>query len=30
MADRVITMGSGEIISVHSNQTKIAPEDLEW
>ncbi|AOY83272.1 ABC transporter ATP-binding protein [Moorena producens JHB] len=30
MADRVITMRSGEIISVHGNQTKIAPEDLEW
>ncbi|NEO03940.1 MAG: ATP-binding cassette domain-containing protein, partial [Moorea sp. SIO3I7] len=30
MADRVITMRSGEIISVHGNQTKIAPEDLDW
>ncbi|NEO48495.1 MAG: ATP-binding cassette domain-containing protein, partial [Moorea sp. SIO4A3] len=30
MADRVITMRSGEIITVHGNQTKIAPEDLEW
>ena len=30
MADRVITMRSGEIIRIQSNETKIAPEDLEW
>ncbi len=30
MADRVITMRSGEIIKIERNQTKIAPEDLEW
>ena len=30
MADRVITMRSGEIIKIQSNQTKIAPQDLEW
>jgi putative ABC transport system ATP-binding protein len=30
MADRVITMRSGEIVSVHHNQVKLAPEDLEW
>ncbi len=30
MADRVITMRSGEIISIQSNETKIAPEDLDW
>ena len=30
MADRVITMRSGEIIGIKQNQTKISPEDLEW
>ncbi len=30
MADRVITMRSGEIIGIHYNETKMAPEDLEW
>lgn len=30
MADRVITMRSGEIIGIKSNETKISPEDLDW
>jgi putative ABC transport system ATP-binding protein len=30
MADRVITMRSGEIIRIQCNETKIAPEYLEW
>lgn len=30
MADRVITMRSGEIIGIQCNETKISPEDLEW
>ena len=30
MADRVINMRSGEIIGIHRNETKIAPEDLQW
>ncbi|MEM8828158.1 MAG: ABC transporter ATP-binding protein [Cyanobacteria bacterium P01_G01_bin.19] len=30
MADRVITMRSGEIFGIKSNKTKISPEDLEW
>ncbi|VEP15398.1 conserved hypothetical protein [Hyella patelloides LEGE 07179] len=30
MADRVITMRSGEIISIKHNETPISPEDLEW
>ena len=30
MADRVITMRSGEIIRIQRNETTIAPEDLEW
>ncbi len=30
MADRIITMRSGEIINIQSNETKIAPEALEW
>ena len=30
MADRVITMRSGEIIGIKSNEIKISPEDLEW
>ncbi len=30
MADRVITMRSGEIVDIKCNQTKIAPEELDW
>ena len=30
MADRVITMRSGEIISIQENEAKVSPEDLEW
>ena len=30
MADRVITMRSGEIIGIQQNEIKITPEDLEW
>ncbi|MEB3180542.1 MAG: ABC transporter ATP-binding protein [Nostocaceae cyanobacterium] len=30
MADRVITMRSGEITNVQVNQTKVAPGELEW
>ncbi|MEL6439292.1 MAG: ABC transporter ATP-binding protein [Cyanobacteria bacterium J06621_8] len=30
MADRVITMRSGEIIELKHNQMKISPADLEW
>ena len=30
MADRVITMRSGEIINIRRNETKISPEALEW
>ena len=30
MADRVITMRSGEIINIQRNETKISPEKLEW
>lgn len=30
MADRVITMRSGEIINIKHNETKISPADLEW
>ena len=30
MADRVITMRSGEIIRIQCNETKVAPEALEW
>jgi putative ABC transport system ATP-binding protein len=30
MADRVITMRSGELVSVHHNEVKLAPEDLQW
>jgi putative ABC transport system ATP-binding protein len=30
MADRVITMRSGEIIRIQCNQIKMAPENLEW
>ena len=30
MAGRVITMGSGEIVAIESNKTKISPENLDW
>lgn len=30
MADRVITMRSGEIISIRQNAIKVSPEELEW
>lgn len=30
MADRVITMRSGEIVNIQHNATKISPEGLEW
>jgi len=30
MADRVIRLGSGQIIEVHRNKTKAKPADLEW
>jgi putative ABC transport system ATP-binding protein len=30
MADRVITMRSGQITSVQRNQSKVAPGELEW
>ena len=30
MADRVITMRSGEITSIHCNEAKVKPEELEW
>jgi putative ABC transport system ATP-binding protein len=30
MADRVITMRSGEITSIQCNKTKLAPAELEW
>jgi putative ABC transport system ATP-binding protein len=30
MADRVVTMRSGEIIRLQSNETKVAPAALEW
>ncbi len=30
MADRVITMRSGEIIGIKCNESKISPEDLDW
>jgi putative ABC transport system ATP-binding protein len=30
MADRVITMRSGEITSIQHNETKLAPAELEW
>lgn len=30
MADRVITMRSGEIASTHDNETKVTPAQLEW
>ena len=30
MADRVITLRSGEIVEIQSNETKMSPEDLVW
>jgi putative ABC transport system ATP-binding protein len=30
MADRVIHIGSGEIVSIESNKTKLRPSDLSW
>ncbi|MDJ0677525.1 MAG: ABC transporter ATP-binding protein [Calothrix sp. MO_167.B42] len=30
MADRVITMRSGEITSIHCNEQKVEPAELEW
>jgi putative ABC transport system ATP-binding protein len=30
MADRVVTMRSGQIASVQSHETKVAPSELEW
>jgi putative ABC transport system ATP-binding protein len=30
MADRVITMRSGEIVRVYRNATKVAPAELQW
>ena len=30
MADRVITMADGRISDVHTNDTKLAPRELEW
>jgi putative ABC transport system ATP-binding protein len=30
MADRVITMRSGEITTVHGNEHKLTPSELEW
>lgn len=30
MADRVLTMRSGEIIRIHSNDVKAAPAELQW
>ncbi len=30
MADRVIRLGSGEIVEVRRNTTKVAPADMEW
>jgi putative ABC transport system ATP-binding protein len=30
MADRVISMRSGQIINVQRNETKAAPADLQW
>lgn len=30
MADRVITMRSGEIVGIQENEIKISPEDLDW
>lgn len=30
MADRVISMRSGQIASIHVNETKVSPAELEW
>ncbi len=30
MADRVIRLGSGQILETHSNKTKASPAELEW
>jgi putative ABC transport system ATP-binding protein len=30
MADRVVTMRSGEIIRIQHNETKVSPAELEW
>ena len=30
MADRVIRLGSGQIVEARSNQVKARPADLEW
>lgn len=30
MADRVIRLGSGQIVEVHRNGVKARPEELEW
>lgn len=30
MADRVVTMRSGEIIRIQRNETKVSPAELEW
>lgn len=30
MADRVVTMRSGEIVRIQSNATKLSPAELEW
>ncbi|MDJ0796535.1 MAG: ABC transporter ATP-binding protein [Calothrix sp. MO_167.B12] len=30
MADRVISMRSGEVVSIHSNEHKLVPAELEW
>jgi putative ABC transport system ATP-binding protein len=30
MADRVVTMRSGEIIRVQNNEHKVSPGELEW
>ena len=30
MADRVIRLGSGQIVEVHRNDVKARPEELEW
>jgi putative ABC transport system ATP-binding protein len=30
MADRVITMRSGQITNIQINENKLAPRELEW
>ncbi|MGB8699993.1 MAG: ABC transporter ATP-binding protein [Thermosynechococcaceae cyanobacterium] len=30
MADRVVTMRSGEIVRIQANETKVSPAELEW